>query len=91
YRIKDKMRRRLIQPVIIEKVLREWQQSGARQDYTTIIRETQRKRERLREKYPTEKGKYAVKSKLYAFLAQKGYGSDEIKEILRRTDGGVTG
>ena len=85
YRIKDKMRRRLIPPSIIEKVLREWKQSGVSQDYTAIVRETKRKLERLNEKHPSAKGKYVVKQKLYAFLAQKGYGAEEIKEILRRS------
>ena len=85
YRIKDKMRRRLIPANIIESVLQEWKQSGVEQDYTAIIRETKRKHERLKEKFPSTQGKYTVKQKLYAFLAQKGYGADEIKEILRRT------
>lgn len=82
YRIKDKMRRRLIPPTIIDNVLREWQQSGVKQDYTAIIRETKRKYERLKEKHPSAKGEYTIKGKLYAFLAQKGYGGDEIKEIM---------
>lgn len=84
YRIKDKMRRRLIPADIIEAVLQEWEQSGVEQDYTAIIRETRRKHERLKEKYPSPKGKYTVKRKLYAFLAQKGYSADDIKEILRQ-------
>jgi SOS response regulatory protein OraA/RecX len=55
------------------------------QDYTAIIRETKRKYDRLKEKFKTPKQQYTVKSKLYAFLAQKGYGAEEIKEILRRS------
>lgn len=84
YRIKDKMRRRLIPPAIIEKVLGEWKQSGVAQDYTAIVRETKRKYERLKEKFPSPKEQYAVKGKLYAFLAQKGYGVEEIREIIKR-------
>lgn len=84
YGIKEKMRRRLIPPDIIEKILGEWKQSGQGQDYSAIIRETKRKYERLKEKFPSAKGDYTIKGKLYAFLGQKGYVSDEIKEILRR-------
>ncbi|MFA6098306.1 MAG: regulatory protein RecX [Patescibacteria group bacterium] len=84
YRIKDKMRRRLIPPAIIDKVLNEWKQTGVAQDYTAIIRETKRKYGRLKEKFLLPKEQYAVKSKMYTFLAQKGYGSEEIKEILRQ-------
>ncbi|MDD5040551.1 MAG: regulatory protein RecX [Patescibacteria group bacterium] len=85
YRIRQKMHRRLIPRPLIEKVLGEWKQSGTKQDYTAIIRETQRKHERLKEKHPGAKEQYTVKRKLYAFLAQKGYGAEEIKEILART------
>ena len=83
YRIKDKMRRRQIPPVIIEKVLEEWKLSGSKQDYTAIIRETKRKLERLKLKHPSVREQYTIKSKLYAFLAQKGYGGEEIAEILK--------
>lgn len=85
YRIKDKMRRRLIPPAIIEKVLGEWKRAGVSQDYTAIIRETKRKADRLNEKHPSLKGQYLVRQKLYAFLAQKGYGAEEIREILKKS------
>ncbi|MFH1207131.1 MAG: regulatory protein RecX [Patescibacteria group bacterium] len=85
YRIKDKMRRRLIPTEIINKVLGEWKRSGAVQDYAAIVRETKRKHVRLKEKYPSPKKQYEVKGKLYAFLGQKGYGAEEIKEILRQS------
>lgn len=85
YRIKDKMFRRLIPTAIINAVLREWKESGEGQDYTAIIRETKRKNSRLKEKHPSPNEHYIVKRKLYAFLGQKGYGSDEIREILRQS------
>ncbi len=82
YRIKEKMRRRLLPPAVIETVLGEWKRSGVAQDYTAIVRETSRKYERLKEKYPSKKEQYTIRGKLYAFLGQKGYELDQIKEIL---------
>jgi len=82
YRIRQKMQHRLIPRPIIEKVLGEWKQSGAQQDYTAIVQEAKRKYGRLKEKYPSSQEQYTVKQKLYAFLAQKGYTADEVKEIM---------
>ncbi len=82
HRIRQKMRQRLIPAPIIEKVLQTWQQSGVKQDYAAIICDAKRKYERLREKYPSKKDRYTIQSKLYAFLAQKGYAPNEVKEII---------
>ncbi len=82
YRIKEKMRRRLIPPAMIDRALKEWKQAGQGQDFTAIVRETKRKYERLKEKFPKENMGYEVRRRLYAFLGQKGYVSEEIKKIL---------
>ncbi|MFA5051798.1 MAG: regulatory protein RecX [Patescibacteria group bacterium] len=82
YRIKEKMRRRLIPQSVIDTVLKEWKQSGQGQDYTAIIRETKRKYERLKERFPAPNQHYEIKQKLYMFLGQKGYVADEIKTII---------
>jgi SOS response regulatory protein OraA/RecX len=84
YRIKEKMRRRLITQTVIDGVLKEWKQSGQGQDYTAIVRETKRKHDRIKEKFPSSKKEYEVRRRLYAFLGQKGYVTDEIKRILNR-------
>lgn len=83
-RIRQKMYTRLIPSSIINEVLGEWQDDGAKQDYTTIIRDAKRKYERLCKKHPSKAEKYTVQTKLYAFLAQKGYTPDQIKEIIEK-------
>ena len=83
-RIRQKMYTRLIPSKIINEILGEWQEMGLKQDYTFIIRDAKRKYERLCEKFPSKKDKYTIKTKLYAFLAQKGYGPDEIKKIINK-------
>ncbi|MBI5037863.1 MAG: regulatory protein RecX [Candidatus Kerfeldbacteria bacterium] len=90
HRIKQKMYRRLIPKQIIEDVLRGWQTEGLPQDYTAIIRETKRKLERLREKHPSKKEAYKIKSKLFAFLGQKGYTVEEIKDIIIQAEKLIT-
>jgi SOS response regulatory protein OraA/RecX len=87
YRIKEKMRRRLIPQSVIDKVLKEWKESGVGQDFASIVRETIRKYDRLKAKYQSPKNEYEIRGKLYAFLGQKGYVADEIKEILKRVIG----
>lgn len=82
HRMRQKMHHRLIPKQIIEDVLREWQSEGMKQDYTAIIRETKRKLERLREKYPSKKQAYQIHQKLFTFLGQKGYAVDEVRRIL---------
>ncbi len=81
-RMRQKMYTRLIPVNIINEVLGNWKELGSKQDYSIIIRDAKRKYERLCEKYPTKKDKYTIQTKLYAFLAQKGYGPDEIKNII---------
>lgn len=81
-RIRQKMYRRLIPEKIINDVLGDWKEKGAKQDFTIILREAKRKYERLLEKHPSKKDVYTVKNKLYGFLAQKGYQLDEIKKII---------
>lgn len=85
HRIRQKMHQRMIPAPIIENVLQTWQNQGVKQDYSVIIRDAKRKYERLCEKYPSKKDRYTVNTKLYAFLAQKGYTPDEIKEIISKT------
>lgn len=85
HRIRQKMHQRMIPAPIIEDVLQEWQESGAKQDYSAVIRDAKRKYERLCEKYPSKKDHYTINTKLYAFLAQKGYTPDEVKEIVRKS------
>ncbi len=85
HRIRQKMHQRLIPSAIIEEVLSAWQQSGVKQDYSAVIRAAKRKYERLSEKYPSKKDRYTINTKLYAFLAQKGYTPDEVKEIIHKT------
>jgi SOS response regulatory protein OraA/RecX len=84
HRIREKMHQRMIPAPIIADVLQEWQNSGVKQDYSAVIRDVKRKYERLRKKYPSHKDRYAIQSKLYEFLAQKGYTPDEIKEIISK-------
>ncbi|MCH7493045.1 RecX family transcriptional regulator, partial [Patescibacteria group bacterium] len=43
-----------------------------------------RKYQRLLEKHPSTKDSYAIQSKLYAYLAQKGYTQDEVKSIISK-------
>lgn len=84
HRIRVKMYQRMIPKDIIQEVLQAWQEMGTKQDYTAIIRDAKRKYERLLEKYPSKKDRYTINTKLYAFLAQKGYTPDEVKEILNK-------
>lgn len=82
HRIRQKMFSRLIPVSIIEKVLASWKEQGSKQDFARIIREAKRKYERLLEKFPNKKDSYTIQSKMYAFLAQKGYTSEEVKKII---------
>jgi len=84
HRIREKMYQRLISASIIQEVLQEWQSQGDKQDHTAVIRDVKRKYERLCRKHPSDKDHYTIQSKLYAFLAQKGYTPDEIKEIISK-------
>ncbi|XOU94609.1 MAG: regulatory protein RecX [Candidatus Kerfeldbacteria bacterium] len=81
-RIRQKMYTRLIPTSIINEVLGEWQDQGTKQDDSIIIRDAKRKYERLCEKHQAKKEKYTIQTKLYAFIAQKGYTPDQIKEII---------
>ena len=83
-RIRQKMYTRLIPTDIINEVLGEWQEQGAKQDNSIIIRDAKRKYERLCEKHPAKTEKYTIQTKLYAFIAQKGYTPDQIKEIIEK-------
>lgn len=85
HRIRQKMNQRMIPAPIIQEVLQAWQDEGAKQDLSIIIREAKRKYERLLEKHPSRKDHYTIQTKLYAFLAQKGYTSDEVKDIINKT------
>lgn len=87
HRIRVKMYQRLIPKDIINEVLEAWQEKGTKQDYTAIIRDAKRKYERLLEKYSSKKDRYTINSRLYAFLAQKGYTPDEVKEIVSKVTG----
>lgn len=82
HRIRQKMYRRLIPRDIIEETLKAWEEQGAQQDYTIILREAKRKLERLKEKHTSKKEQYTIRQKLFAFVAQKGYTVDEVKKII---------
>lgn len=81
-RIRQKMYTRLISPEVINEVLGQWKEQGTKQDYSIIFRDAKRKYERLCEKNKSKNDRYTIQSKLYAFLAQKGYTPDEVKEII---------
>lgn len=84
HRIRQKMHQRMIPAPIIQEVLQTWQKEGVNQDYSSIIRDAKRKCQRLQEKHPSPQDSYTVKSKLYVFLAQKGYTPDEVKKIISK-------
>ena len=85
HRIRQKMHQRMIPAPIIQEVLQAWQNKGTKQDYSAILRDAKRKYQWLLKKYPSQKDRYTIQSKLYTFLAQKGYTQDEVKEIIRKT------
>ncbi|MFH1838587.1 MAG: RecX family transcriptional regulator [Candidatus Kuenenbacteria bacterium] len=81
-RIKQKILNRLIKKNIVEKIINEFRKKS-NQDLTRIIELTKLKREQLQKKYKNDWKKIAqINSKLYLFIQQKGYISDEIEKIL---------
>ncbi|PIR93721.1 hypothetical protein COT97_05135 [Candidatus Falkowbacteria bacterium CG10_big_fil_rev_8_21_14_0_10_39_11] len=84
-RIEQKMYTRKYKKENIKKVLTEHRRSEYNFNYEKIEALVNKKRSDLKKKYEGDKEKlYQIKTKLYAFLAQKGFEGEEIKLILNK-------
>ncbi|HCC22665.1 TPA: hypothetical protein DF272_00595 [Candidatus Falkowbacteria bacterium] len=83
--IERKMRERKYKKENIVEVIDSYRRSGSEFDYTKIEKVAVKKKEQWEKKYYDDKQKfYQIKTKLYVWLAQKGFESGEIKQIITR-------
>ena len=82
--IKQKMLRRQIDAAVVDDLLRRFLETE-RQDLSKIIEAARNKLDRLRSRYASDPvKKFQIKQKFYAWLAMKGYSSEEIASISRK-------
>lgn len=87
-RIRQKLFTRLLPKEIIESVMREFSEKGFQQDFSKIIRDVKRKHKDLELKLGhSQKARYVIWQKLYAYLAQKGYYPEDIRKIMHEVSG----
>jgi SOS response regulatory protein OraA/RecX len=83
--IRRKMLARKLPKGIVDEVLNDFEQSGQSQDLEKIIALTRVKYERLHTKFGTDsKKKYQIRSKLYAWLAMRGFRPEDSKGIIEK-------
>jgi regulatory protein len=83
--IRRKMLARQIPSRVVDAVLKDFRENGGTQDLERIIDAARVKLQKLNAKYGKDPvKKYQVNSKLYAWLAMRGFGPDESREILRK-------
>lgn len=83
--IRRKMLRRDIRPEVIGQICSSFEESGAEQDLTKIIAVTQTKLRLLTAKYGFDPiKKYQIRSKMYGWLAMRGYGVGESAKIWQK-------
>ncbi len=81
--IRRKMMSRKLPMHIVDDVLKEFEENGGKQDLEKITSAAKIKYQRLHEKYGADpKKKYQINSKVYAWLALKGFNPDESRHIL---------
>jgi SOS response regulatory protein OraA/RecX len=83
--IRRKMLTRKFPSTLVDEIISDFKQTGKHQDLEKIIAVARIKYQRLQEKYGADpKKKYQIRPKLYAWLAMRGYGSEESKVILEK-------
>ncbi|MBI4090561.1 MAG: RecX family transcriptional regulator [Candidatus Komeilibacteria bacterium] len=85
--IRRKMLRRDIRPEIVGQICSTFEGSGSEQDLSKIVAATTAKFLSLTEKYGSDPiKKYQIRSKIYAWLAMRGYGVEESATIWQKID-----
>lgn len=85
YRIKQKLLQRKFSKEIVDEEFREFQEDAAEADFTRIIEKTRSRKRTLEHRYAHDAEKLSqIKTKLIAFLSQRGYDYDEIQKILTK-------
>lgn len=85
--IKRKMLSRQIKAEVVEKTINEFVRSERHQDLTKITRAAKDKYSRLNDKFGKDPvKKYQIRSKLYAWLAMRGFDAGEAAKIIEKAD-----
>lgn len=83
--IRRKMLNRQLPKSAVDAVLKDFHQSGGKQDLERITAAATAKLAKLQSKYGNDpKKKYQIRSKLYAWLAMRGFGPEESSLVLKR-------
>ncbi|MEK7584132.1 MAG: RecX family transcriptional regulator [Patescibacteria group bacterium] len=82
--IRQKMLRRQIKVTVVDELLKKFSEA-VRQDLTKITEAARKKLHQLRDKYASDPvKKFQIRQKVYAWLAMKGYSSEETASISRK-------
>lgn len=85
--IRRKMLRRDIRPDVIHTVCSSFEESGTEQDLSKIVAAATAKLRLLTAKYGSDPvKKYQIRSKMYAWLAMRGYEVEERAKIWQKID-----
>lgn len=83
--LRRKMLRRDIQQEVVDRIIRSFEESGAEQDLAKIITAAREKLRALKEKYGADPvKKHHIRSKLYAWIAMRGYSSEDFAKIWEK-------
>lgn len=82
--IRQKMMRRQISGVVVNRIVREYESAGQTQNYERIIARAQKKAGSIQKKVKHRPGKEAiVRQRLYQWLRGRGYRHDECMHIIK--------